>query len=136
VPDVILRKPEGLTVDEYETVKQHAGLGAQIASEVLSEEQVAWIRHHHERYDGSGYPDGMRGESIPDGAQLLALADAWDVMTSDRPYKAPMRIEEALAECRTLAARQFGPRAVEALARLWRHGRLTFPAQVARGSHG
>ena len=63
----------------------HAALGAAIVAEVLSPEQVRWIRGHHERFDGAGYPDGLAGDDIPDGARLLALADAWDAMTSDRP---------------------------------------------------
>jgi diguanylate cyclase (GGDEF)-like protein len=132
VPDLILRKPGALTAEEYEVVKQHAALGAQIASEILSVEQVTWIRHHHERHDGRGYPFGIGGDDVPDGAQLLALADAWDVMTSARTYKAPMKRGAALAECRSLAGTQFAPAAVEALMRLAESGRLPGMRQARR----
>ena len=87
VPDAILLKPMSLTREEYDLVKSHAALGADIAAEVLSPDQVVWIRHHHERWDGRGYPDGIAGERIPQGARLLAVADAWDAMTSARPYQ-------------------------------------------------
>jgi diguanylate cyclase (GGDEF)-like protein/PAS domain S-box-containing protein/putative nucleotidyltransferase with HDIG domain len=122
VPDAVLFKPERLTPEEYEQVKLHAPLGARIAAEVLSLEQVAWIRHHHERWDGRGYPDGLVGADAPDGARLLALADAWDVMTSARVYKSPVTFQEALAECRRHAGGQFAPDAVEALAGLMERG--------------
>lgn len=115
VPDAILFKPGRLEPDEYEQIKRHAALGAQIASEVLTPEQVTWIRAHHERPDGRGYPDGLRGHAISEGAQLLALADAWDAMTGARSYSSPMTEEAALEECRALAGRQFSQLAVAAL---------------------
>lgn len=115
IPDAILLKPGRLTSEEYAVVKTHAALGAQIVSGILDDEQIAWVRSHHERYDRSGYPDGLPGEAIPEGAQLLAVADAWDVMTSQRPYSAAMQPFDALAECRRQAGAQFGPEAVAAL---------------------
>ncbi|HTI32399.1 MAG TPA: HD-GYP domain-containing protein [Miltoncostaea sp.] len=118
LPDAVLFKPGRLTPDEYEQVKQHAPLGANIAAEVLDAEQVEWIRHHHERWDGAGYPDGLAGSEPGDGAQILALADAWDVMTSLRSYKSPLAVPDALEECRAQAGRQFAPWTVEALERL------------------
>jgi diguanylate cyclase (GGDEF)-like protein/putative nucleotidyltransferase with HDIG domain len=119
VPDAVLLKPGRLDAAEYEVVKQHAALGAAIVSDVLSDEQCDWVRHHHERWSGQGYPAGLVGDDIPDGAQILALADAWDVMTgTERPYTQPKSEPEALAECLRERGRQFAPLAVDALARL------------------
>jgi len=124
IPDSILLKPDRLTPDEYEQIRQHAALSAQIASEVLEPEQATWIRGHHERWDGRGYPDRLAGTQIPDGAQLLALADAWDVMTQDRSYKATKTHAAALTECRHERGRQFAPSAVDALHALADRGQL------------
>jgi diguanylate cyclase (GGDEF)-like protein len=118
IPDAVLFKPGRLTDVEYELVKAHPALGAQIASEVLNEEQRAWVRGHHERFDGRGYPDGLAGDDIPEGARILALADSWDVMTSVRSYREAWSLDEALLECGAEAGRQFWPEAVEALALL------------------
>jgi diguanylate cyclase (GGDEF)-like protein/putative nucleotidyltransferase with HDIG domain len=115
IPDEILLRPGPLSPTEYEQVKSHVVVGAQIASEVLEHEQVIWIRGHHERWDGTGYPDGFIGEQISDGAQLLALADAWDVMTQSRTYKLPQTTTEALADVKAQSGRQFSPVSVEAL---------------------
>jgi diguanylate cyclase (GGDEF)-like protein/PAS domain S-box-containing protein len=115
VPDSILLKPSGLTPEEYTEVKRHPAIGARIAAEVLDEEPTRWVRHHHERWDGSGYPDGLAGDDIPDGAQLLALADAWDVMTTIRTYQETRSLEDAWAECRSERGRQFAPDVVDAL---------------------
>ena len=85
VPLEVLLKPGALTPAEYDLVKSHALLGAVISAEVLSDEQTAWLRGHHERWDGTGYPDGLAGDAIPEGAMLCsAVADCWDVMTSQR----------------------------------------------------
>src|SRR4051794_27969340 len=107
VRDAVLLKNGPLTLEEWGEIKQHAVLGAQIVQEVLSEEQVAWIRGHHERPDGAGYPDGLRDDAISEGAALLALADAFDVMTLSRPYSAPRSVPDALRECRDLVGEQF-----------------------------
>ncbi|MGZ4269634.1 MAG: diguanylate cyclase domain-containing protein [Solirubrobacteraceae bacterium] len=115
ISDAILLKPALLTAEEHEEMRTHAQLGAEIAGEVLEPEQVAWVRHHHERPDGRGYPDGLIAEEIPQGAALIALADSVDVMVSDRPYSRPKSWPDAIAECRALAGRQFDPAAVDAL---------------------
>ena len=115
VPDSILFKPDRLTPAEYEEIMRHAAIGAEMVADVLSAEQVSWVRGHHERWDGRGYPDGLAGEAIPDGARVLALADAWDVMRSRRSYHEPLEIEEALAECRRCAGTQFSEEAVAAI---------------------
>lgn len=118
VSDAVLFKPGALSDDEYEQVKQHAALGAEIVSEVLRPEQVAWVRHHHERWDGLGYPDGLAAQEIPEGACLLAVADSWDVMRSARDYSRAMGGSEALAECRRSVGTHFSPAAVAALGRV------------------
>ena len=115
VPEDVLRKPAALTAAEYELVKPHAALGAQMARDALNDEQVLWIEQHHERFDGAGYPSGLAGAQISEGAQLLALADTWDVMTTTRSYSPSRPDREALAECLSLAGSQFGPTACKAL---------------------
>ncbi len=119
VPDAVLFAPRPLEPDERAVVQEHSTVGARIVGEALTDEQVRWVRSHHERWDGTGYPDGLRAEDCPEGARILALADAWDVMTSDRPYSTTRATPaEALAECRACAGGQFWPPAVEALARV------------------
>jgi diguanylate cyclase (GGDEF)-like protein/putative nucleotidyltransferase with HDIG domain len=118
VPDSVLLKPGRLDAAEYEAVKLHAVLGAQIVDGVLTPEQVRWVRGHHERADGTGYPDGLIDAEIPEGAAVLGVADAFDAMTSSRPYGVPLTVEEALAQCRAGAGSQFRPAVVDALCRL------------------
>ena len=117
VPDSILTKPASLTDDEYEQIKTHSLLGARIAEGVLDDEQVSWVRSHHERPDGSGYPDALRRDSIPDGALLLGVADAYDTMTSGRPYRQALSVAEAIRELRSHAGTQFDPGVVYVLER-------------------
>jgi diguanylate cyclase (GGDEF)-like protein len=128
VPDTLLCKPEPLTPEERSQIQAHAELSAQILEGVLSPEQVQWVRTHHERPDGTGYPRGLR--RIPEGGALLALADAWDTMTAGRPYSVPKSAEDALAECVSLAGVQFSPRAVQALVKLHRRGQVAPPRSV------
>jgi diguanylate cyclase (GGDEF)-like protein/putative nucleotidyltransferase with HDIG domain len=118
IPDAVLLKPSRLTGDEFEQIKRHAELGAQMVEDVLSPEQVRWIRAHHERPDGAGYPDGLPGARIPDGAAILAVADAFRVMTATRVYSAARSREEALEECVRLIGAQFAPEPVGALVAL------------------
>ena len=125
VPDAILLKAAPLTPEEYAVAKTHAEAGARIIEGLFGAEQVLWVRHHHERHDGRGYPDGLSGDSIPDGARILAVADSWDVMISGRPYKAALSTEQALQECRRLAGTQFAPDVVHALGQLWDSGAFT-----------
>lgn len=137
VPDGILLKPGPLDPDECELIKGHAVHGAEIVAGVLEPEQVGWVRHHHERWDGTGYPDGLAGESIPDGARILAVAEAWDAMISVRPYSPGVSPENALDECRRQAGKQFAANVVDALARLVDAGRIgTLPASVAAPDAG
>ena len=118
IADAVLLKPGRLTDDEYDLIKTHAELGAQMVDDLLLPEQVAWIRAHHERPDGRGYPAGLTEAAIPDGAAILAVADAFDVMTATRIYSAARTREDALAECERLVGAQFSPAPVAALAAL------------------
>ncbi|HWH95049.1 MAG TPA: diguanylate cyclase [Baekduia sp.] len=130
VPDAILSKPSRLTSQEYDVIKRHADLGARIVAGMLDPEQVAWVRGHHERHDGRGYPDGLAGDAISAGARLLALADAWDAMTGARVYSAPRSTQDALDEVRGNDGLQFHPEAVAALERV--HARGALAAQPRR----
>jgi diguanylate cyclase (GGDEF)-like protein/putative nucleotidyltransferase with HDIG domain len=124
IPDAVLLKAGALDRAELAIVREHPVLGARIVGDVLDEEQVAWIARHHERPDGHGYPAALQGEAVPEGASLLALADAWDVMVSDRSYSPPMAMSEALAEARAGAGTQFHASAVQALQALADRGEL------------
>jgi hypothetical protein len=117
IPDTILLKPGRLEPEEYEVVKTHAVLGARVLadgdSELLSvAEQIA--RSHHERWDGDGYPDGLGGVAIPLAARLVAVADVFDVLVHERPYKEAWTVEDAAREIRSGAGTQFDPDVVEA----------------------
>src|SRR5579875_964506 len=116
VPNSILRKPGKLTESEYAIMKLHSPRGGNIAlrSRMLAE-AAPIIRAHHERMDGSGYPDGLRGDEIPFEARIVAVADVWDALTSDRPYRKAMPIEQATAIVRAEAGPSLDPRCVEAL---------------------
>jgi HD-GYP domain-containing protein (c-di-GMP phosphodiesterase class II) len=127
VPDHILARPGRLSEEETKVVRGHAVLGAQIAADILTREQTAWIRGHHERPDGLGYPDGLDASEMSEGVQLLALADAWDAMRSSRPYREALSVEEALAECHALVGHQFTAWAVAMLERVHADGRLASP---------
>ncbi len=117
VPDSILRKPGPLTEEEYTAVKQHAGMGAAILSAEPGFEAVSKIvRHHHERWDGAGYPDGLRAEEIPPLARLLAVAEAYSSMTTDRAYRKGLEPAHALQILHEGAGTQWEPSAVAAFA--------------------
>lgn len=118
VPVAILGKEGALGDDEYALVRTHAARGAALLAGVLSAEEASWVRHHHERWDGRGYPDALSGEAIPEGARILTVADTWDAMVSDRPYRPGLTARQALAECRRCAGSQLWPPAVTALAAL------------------
>ena len=116
LPDRILQKPASLDDLEYEEVKRHPETGAELINRVEGLGQIAeWVRHSHEHFDGSGYPDALSGDQIPLASRILLVADAFDAITSDRPYRAAQSKEEALEELRRNAGRQFDPRCVDAL---------------------
>lgn len=120
----VLKKPGKLTPEEYEHMKIHPARGVEIISDIdLLQEAIDGVRHHHERMDGRGYPDGLLGEEIPLFARLIMVADAFDSMTSTRTYRKAMSIQDALGEIRRCSGTQYDERALEALeSALQRHG--------------
>lgn len=120
MPGLILNKQGRLTEEEYAVVKRHPEDGAHILSKMhLFREMVPAIRHHHEWYDGKGYPDGLRGAEIPMHARILAVADAFDAMTADRPYRQGYLPEEAIRRLHAGAGSQFDPEIVEVFGRAY-----------------
>jgi HD-GYP domain-containing protein (c-di-GMP phosphodiesterase class II) len=105
-------------------MKRHAAVGAEMLQGVLTMEQVTWVRGHHERPDGAGYPDGLIAEQIDDGAALLAQADAFEAIVTRRIYSPARTVAEAVAECVSLSGLQFMPMAIEALQALFASGAL------------
>jgi putative nucleotidyltransferase with HDIG domain len=114
VPDHILMKPSRLSEDEMDVIKKHPANGAKIIEPVEPLKYAREIiRHHQECFDGSGYPGGLRGENIPLGARIVAVADAFGAMTTDRPYRKALSIDEAVKELRKYSGTQFDPHLVE-----------------------
>jgi putative nucleotidyltransferase with HDIG domain len=125
VPDRILLKPGPLTAEEQVTMWLHTENGARILRQFhLFRSGAGIVLHHHEAYDGSGYPHGLAGEAIPLGARVIAVADAFDAMTSDRPYRGALSVDEAVARLREGAGHQWDPIIVKALLTLVIEGRL------------
>ena len=111
----VLNKPGKLTKEEFEMVKQHPVIGAQILAPVRTlDGHISGIKHHHESWDGTGYPDGLKGEAIPLPARIICVADSFDAMTSTRPYRPGRTLEEAIVEMRRCEGVQFDARCVEA----------------------
>ena len=117
IPDAILQKPASLSEPEFEVMKSHSALGARIVRSGGMDEEAEWILHHHERVDGSGYPDGYRARQIPMESKVILVADAFEAMTADRPYRHALPVEDALAELRRHAGTQFDEDCVAALNR-------------------
>lgn len=119
IPDAILLKPASLTGEEWALMQRHADEGARIIDRLgFLQDAVPAIRHHHERFDGTGYPDRIAGEEIPLGARIIHVADALDSMLTTRIYRAARPVNEALAEVKDKAGTQFCPRCVAALDRI------------------
>ena len=132
LPDQILRKPGPLDDREYEEIKTHSVIGAEFVNRVDGLSPIAvWVRHSHEHFDGSGYPDGLAGEDIPLASRILLVADAFDAMTSDRPYRSAVPHEEAVAELQRNAGRQFDPRCVAAFEQMLAVGERITAEQAA-----
>ncbi len=114
VPDQVLHKAGPLTAQERSVMEEHPVLGAQILEHAVHlKASLEAVLYHHERWDGKGYPEGLRGEEIPLIARIVAVLDAFQAMTSDRPYRQRRSVAEALAELRRGAGKQFDPRVVE-----------------------
>lgn len=114
IPDSILYKPEPLTEEEWEEMKKHPAIGYRMVQRVkMLKDCSPVILHHHERWDGTGYPMGLGGDAIPIEAQIFALADAVDAMTSDRPYKAPIDLDKVYEEVAACKGTHFSPRVAQ-----------------------
>ena len=123
IPDSILLKPGPLTPEEWKTMRTHPEIGKQLVERIpFLRGAVPIVYHHHERWDGTGYPLGLEGEDIPLGARIFAVADAFDAMTSDRPYSTAISFEAAREEIRRSAGTHFDPTVVESF--------LTIPLEV------
>jgi putative nucleotidyltransferase with HDIG domain len=115
VPDALLGKPGPLTPSEYDRIKQHSAMGADLLAAIDFPGPLALIvRHHHERWDGNGYPDGLTGEAIPLGARVLAVVDCYDALTSERPYRRAFSHERAMQVLQDGAGCTHDPALVEA----------------------
>ncbi len=120
VPEHILNKPGKLTRGEFEKMKAHASVGADILSSIqFPYPVVPIVRHHHENWDGSGYPDGLRGTDIPIGARILAVVDCFDALTSDRPYRPKMTDAESISILLQRRGTMYDPLVVDKFAAIW-----------------
>jgi putative nucleotidyltransferase with HDIG domain len=125
VPESILNKKDKLTDEEFEVMKQHTVRGVEIVRPLsLAKESIDGIMHHHERYDGKGYPAGLTGEDIPLSAAIISVADAYDAMTSDRPYRKGWNKNDAINQILQFSGIQFNPVPVAAIKELYQKGVL------------
>jgi putative nucleotidyltransferase with HDIG domain len=132
VPDAVLFKPSSLDPDERRLIRGHPVIGAGILSGIPSmAEIVPCILHHHERIDGTGYPDGLAGDAIPLGARIIAVADAFDAMTTDRPYRRGLSVDAAVKELLKQEGTQFDRRCVLAFAELVMRGEIVPPPRAS-----
>jgi putative nucleotidyltransferase with HDIG domain len=117
VSEAVLNKPGKLTDAEYRHIMEHPTIGARIIEPLMRDAPIALaiVRHHHERLDGKGFPDGLKGDSIPLEVRIVTVADSFDAMTSVRPYRPAMSIEKAMEELQVWKGRQFAPDVVDAL---------------------
>src|SRR5208283_866083 len=134
IPDAILRKPGRLTPEEQMEMRKHAFLGYQMLRKIPFLQEAAQIVYcHQERYDGSGYPRGLKGDQIPIGARIFAVADTFDAITSDRPYRAAQSISSGRREVERQSGKQFDPEVVKVFQsiseRIWLELRNEIEAQ-------
>jgi HD-GYP domain-containing protein (c-di-GMP phosphodiesterase class II) len=135
VPDTVLRKPGPLSESELDHVRAHPQDGARMVGLVRKyRAAVPCVLHHHERWDGHGYPSGSAGSEIPIEARVLAVADAFDAMTSDRPYRRALTQGHAVAELERCAGTQFDPDVVAVFAEAWRQGAFEAPHRIRAAS--
>lgn len=129
VSEIVLTKPEPLTPDERIHMEKHPAIGARIVSQMRFANEVAPIvRHHHERWDGKGYPDGLYNEQIPIGARIVAIADSYDAMTTDRPYRAALGKDEAVRRLCEGSGTQWDAHLVDVFVGLVRNNGLQLPS--------
>jgi HD-GYP domain-containing protein (c-di-GMP phosphodiesterase class II) len=125
MPEDLLEKPSPLASGEYAKVKTHTEKGREMIEGLpFLERAIPHVVHHHEKFDGSGYPDGLAGTSIPQSSRIIAVVDAFDAMTRERPYRQRLSEEEAIAEITQGSGTHFDPDVVKLLARLWKSGAL------------
>ena len=129
LPDVILSKPGPLSDDERQLVERHPMVGYELLRDLGVELAAQFVLHHHERWDGAGYPDGLAGAEIPFGSRLILVADAFDALTSDRAYRRAISVEAAMREIQSESGRQFDPLVVSAL-----HEHFAHPSQSTDGA--
>jgi HD-GYP domain-containing protein (c-di-GMP phosphodiesterase class II) len=135
IPERILHKPDRLTDEEYAIIKQHPRLGYGILSQIEGSQIVGdVVLHHHERWDGKGYPDGLAGEGIPFAARILGLADAFDAMGSTRPYRSHCAKERVIEEIRKNAGQQFDPKLAEVFLSEVTAGRISVEKDLIAGA--
>lgn len=121
----ILRKKEPLSVEEWKEMRRHTEYGAFMIKEIdYLAPALPIVLYHHEAWDGSGYPEGLKGDKIPEEARLLAVVDSFDAMTSDRPYRSALGPSRAFEEIKSRAGSQFDPRMVEVFIHTWEQGRI------------
>jgi HD-GYP domain-containing protein (c-di-GMP phosphodiesterase class II) len=120
----VLNKASALTDAEFDEIKVHTVVGGAMLKHSGFEVEADWVRHHHERLDGRGYPDGLAGDEIPLEARIIFVADAFEAMTSDRPYHEGIPVDDAVAELRRCIGSQFEARLVDALVGLLELGEL------------
>jgi putative nucleotidyltransferase with HDIG domain len=119
VPEAVLQKTGRLTPEEFEQIKKHPEMGAKILRDVRQiEDVIPGVLHHHERYDGKGYPSGLAGENIPLMGRIICLADCFDAMTSSRTYRKALPLEVAMTEIRRCAGTQFDPNLADSFLRI------------------
>ena len=126
IPDKILNKPEALDDEEYKEMKTHAQKVYEILSdfEKIEPELAYGAGYHHERYDGKGYPKGLKGDEIPKVAQIIAVADTFDAMYSTRPYRKQLPLDVVMEEIQRIAGQQLNPDLVEVFVELYKEGRF------------
>jgi putative nucleotidyltransferase with HDIG domain len=123
LPVRILSKPGPLTADELDAIRTHPAAGARLIEPIRSMRRaLPYVLHHHERWDGHGYPHGLRGAAIPVEARVLSVADAFDAMTSGRPYRGALSSQDALRELERCAGCQFDPELTHAFLTVWSNG--------------
>jgi putative two-component system response regulator len=125
VREAVLTKPGKVSAEEYQHILSHSDIGEHILTPIVEDEAILKaVRHHHERYDGTGYPDGLSGEEIPLAARILAVADSYDAIISGRPYRRPESIPAACDEIRRHSGSQFDPKVVSAFLRIGKLAKL------------
>jgi len=125
VPEHILNKRSSLTIGERNRIKEHPLIGVNILKSIKElEGAVLGVRYHHERFDGKGYPDGLKGDQIPLVAAIITVADSFDAMSADRPYRVALSKSDAINEIRHLSGRQFSPAVTDTFLELCQEGKI------------